>query len=390
MPRWDVHFDLHIDLSDSRMVRLVERAHALAAVITETPIPPYLQSRLDAVNIMRAVRGTTAIEGAEVSFQEVQKILESPDSQVLPASRGKDEQEVRNAQNAMHHIVRLLKQHPDCSLTEPIICDLHRLMTENIDYERNVPGHYRNHPVTARDYVPPEIGDEVKGLMQRFVEWLNTPPTVNWDPIIRALAAHFYLTSIHPFGDGNGRTSRAIESFLLYQGKVNARGFYSLSNYYYQNREQYVQQLDNARFNGDKSLTPFIMFALRGLAEELQEVHQDVLNEVKVISFRDLARELFLTHERLGTKAGVRGFQFLLSMGREPIALSDVYGHQLYKDVTKRTVQRDLKFLRDHELVIIQKGQMRINVDVMSQFTANEEIERNAIEIEHLTAVETS
>ena len=24
MPRWDVHFDLHIDLSDSRMVRLVE------------------------------------------------------------------------------------------------------------------------------------------------------------------------------------------------------------------------------------------------------------------------------------------------------------------------------------------------------------------------------
>ena len=62
MPRWGVHFNLRVDLSSPELVRLAERAHALAAVIREIPIPPHLQMELDAANIFRAVRGTTAIE----------------------------------------------------------------------------------------------------------------------------------------------------------------------------------------------------------------------------------------------------------------------------------------------------------------------------------------
>ena len=211
--------------------------------------------------------------------------------------------------------------------------------------------------------------------MKRFAEWLNSPPAVNWDPIVRALAAHFYLISIHPFGDGNGRTSRALESFLLYTGKVNARGFYSLANYYYLNRSEYVQALDNGRFNSDADLTPFIMFALRGLVAELQGVHDEVLHEVKVISFRDFAREQFLTHDLLGTKAGARGFHFLISLSPEPISMSEVYGHTLYRDMNRRTVQRDIKFLRTHDLVIVDNGTLIPNLDVMDQFTAVRELE---------------
>ncbi|MBK9546926.1 MAG: Fic family protein [Dehalococcoidia bacterium] len=58
-----------------------------------------------------------------------------------------------------------------------------------------------------------------------FVRWLNTPPASNWPPIARAIAAHFYFISVHPFGDGNGRTA-FVGGFLLYQAKVNALGFY--------------------------------------------------------------------------------------------------------------------------------------------------------------------
>lgn len=378
MPRWDVHFDLNIDLSNTNLVGLMAKAHALAEVIREIPIPPYLQMRLDAVNIMRAVRGTTAIEGAEVSTQEVRKILESPRRRVLPKSRSRDEQEVRNARDVMHYIVRLLKQQPDHPLTEQLVCEFHRLMTQNIPYENNIPGQYRDSAVHARDYLPPETGEEVRHLMQQYVEWLRTPPAANWDPIVRAVAAHFYLVSIHPFGDGNGRTSRAVESFLLYQGKVNARGFYSLANYYYQNREQYVQHLDNARFNGRNDLTPFLMFALKGLIDELADVHADVVREVKVISFRDYAREEFLIHGLLGTKAGERGFHVLLSIGPEPMPVSAVYAHPLYRGVNKRTVQRDIKFLRQHNLLIVENDKVRLNVDIMNEFTAIEELERDA------------
>jgi len=376
MPRWDVRFDLKIDLTDNVLVRLVERAHALASVIREIPIPPYLQMELDAVNILRAVRGTTAIEGSLVSTREVQDIMNAPWNQrVLPPSREREEQEVRNAQTAMYYIAKLIRRFPDHPLTEQLICELHRQITKDIPYENNEPGHYRSHPVNTGTYLPPETGEQVRILMKGLVEWLNTPPAVNLDPIIQALAAHFYLISIHPFGDGNGRTSRAVESFLLYKGKVNARGFYSLANYYYQKRPEYVWHLDNARFSDEGTLMPFMLFALNGLVDELESVHADVLNEVKFISFRDFAREKFLSHGALGTKAGTRGFHFLMAMGRNPIALSEVYASPLYKGMTRRTVQRDIKFLREHDLVVVQDGQLTPNLDVMSQFTATAELE---------------
>ncbi len=379
MPKWDVTFDLEVDLARTELVKLVERAHALASVIREIPIAPYLQIQLDAMNISRAVRGTTAIEGAQASTQEVHEIMNSPGKRILPEARGAEEQEIRNAQAAMFHIARLIKDSPDRPLTESLILELHKLITADIPYENNVPGKYRSHLVHAGNYLPPETGEEVRRLMTEFVDWFNSPPVSNWDSVIRALVAHFYLISIHPFGDGNGRTSRAVESYLLYQGKVNARGFYSLANYYYQNRSKYVSHLDNARFNSENDLTPFVLFALKGLVSELEQVHQDVVSEMRIISFRDFARETFLSHGLLGSKAGSRGFQFLMGLGHDPVPMSDVYALPLYEGLTRRTVQRDIKFLRQHELVVIDDNTIRLNVDIMSQFTAIEEIEKGVI-----------
>jgi Fic family protein len=376
---WNVHFDLAVDLSSPHLVRLVERAHALADVIQDIPIPPYLQLELDAINIMRAVRGTTAIEGAQISVTEVQRIVESPQSVTLPEARRRDEQEVRNAQEAMFYIASLLDSQPEHPVTQELICQLHTLITKDINYAYNTPGVYRSHPVNAGDYQPPASGDEVRRLMSEFVEWFRSPPATNWDPIVRALAAHFYLISIHPFGDGNGRTSRALESFLLYQGKVNARSFYSLANYYYQNRSDYVWHLDNARFNSQDNLTPFIAFGLEGLVSELQAVHAQVIDEVKLISFRDYAREQFLHKGRLGTKAGERLFHFLIALGRHPMPISEIRARtappaSLYRKVSMRTLQRDIALLRDEGLVKIEDGAVVPNLELMEQFTALREL----------------
>jgi Fic family protein len=356
------------------MVRLIERAHALSATIRDIPIPPYLQVELDAMNIMRAIRGTTAIEGADVSTQEVREIMKGP-APTLSEARQREEQEVRNAQDVMFYVAKLLGTEPEHPLTEGLICELHERMTRGLPYENNVPGEYRSHRVTAGDYVPPESGDDVRRLMREFIDWLNTPPISNWDPILRALAAHFYVVSIHPFGDGNGRTSRAIESFMLYQGKINARGFYSLANYYYQNRSEYVWHLDNARFNSAGDLTPYLMFCLSGLVTELQDVHTQVIREVKFISFRDYARQIFQRDGNLGTKAGERLFHFLIALGRDPLPLSELRtkkgpASSLYRNVSYRTMQRDIALLRERELIRIEDGAIVPNVEIMEDFTA--------------------
>ncbi len=374
MPAWDVRFDTRVYVTSPEIVTAAARIDALAGVIRNIPIPPGIQSKIDALNILRAVRGTTGIEGIELSDEEVAKIMRSPPTKrVLPASREREEKEARNAEHVMRFVVKVVRKDPGTALTEQLICRIHELTTQGIDYQNNRPGHYREHAVSAGTYVPPQTGEEVRRLMAKFIEWFNEGPPRSWPAAIRAIVAHFYVISIHPFGDGNGRTARAVESLLLYQGEINARGFYSLSNYYYRNRQMYVSLLDHVRFETDGDLTPFVRFALNGLVSELEAVHEEVLQEVTVIAFRDYARETLMTEGRMGTKPGERMYHFLLALAGQPVSLSALRRgrhplSQFYRGVTPKTLTRDLNFLRSNGLIITDGDEIRANLEVMKQF----------------------
>ena len=374
MPAWDVRFDTRVYVTSPEIVTAAARIDALAGVIRNIPIPPGIQSKIDALNILRAVRGTTGIEGIELSDEEVARIMRSPPTKrVLPVSREREEKEARNAEHVMRFVVKVVRKDPGTALTEQLICRIHELTTQGIDYQNNRPGHYREHAVSAGTYVPPQTGEEVRRLMANFIEWFNEGPPRSWPAAIRAIVAHFYVISIHPFGDGNGRTARAVESLLLYQGEINARGFYSLSNYYYRNRQMYVSLLDHVRFEADGDLTPFVRFALNGLVSELEAVHEEVLQEVTVIAFRDYARETLMTEGRMGTKPGERMYHFLLALAGQPVSLSALRRgrhplSQFYRGVTPKTLTRDLNFLRSNGLIITDGDEIRANLEVMRQF----------------------
>lgn len=374
MPRWDVHFNMTVETDDHGLISSLERAHALASVIRGIPIPPTVQERLDRLNIVRAVRGTTGIEGTEFSEETVARILETPArEQDLSARQAREEQEVRNAASLMEFVADYLEHNPRAPMSEELIKHFHEILTQGIKYEHNEPGRYRTFSVQAGDYVPP-AADDVPGLMAEFLRWFNSGPPRGWDPIIRAVAAHFYVVSIHPFGDGNGRTSRAVESYLLYQAGVNARSYYSLANYYYRERSQYVQMLDHVRFRNDPDLTPFVAFALRGLLEELGEVHREVLDEVRIISFRDYARESLALASKAGTPTGERMLRFLVGLGSEAISLKELRAGRLtqsvlYRRVTSKTLMRDINYLKKEGLVVVEGDALRANLKVMTQFT---------------------
>jgi len=349
--------------------------HALASVIRNIPIPPVVQRRIDALNILRAVRGTTGIENADLSEEEVRLIMESPsDKPALPPNRSREEQEARNAEQVMYFVAERLSTDPSLPVTEDLICEIHDITTRGINYHNNTPGKYRAHPVSAATYLPPASGEEVRSLMRQFVRWFNEDAPAKWDPVIKAILAHFYVVSIHPFGDGNGRTARGVESFLLYQAGINARGFYSLANYYYRQRDEYVRLLDHVRFQANGNLTPFILFALRGLKEELEIVHNEILEQVRVIAFRDFARETLLDEGKLGTRSGERLFHFLLALAGKPASLRALRSGEgelshLYRNVTSKTLSRDISFLKQHNLVIQDGDIIRANLGIMTQFT---------------------
>lgn len=377
MPSWKVHFDIVADLSRKGRREKIAAIRAVTQVLTAIPIPPHVRERLNALNIIRAVRGTTGIEGVELTEEEVADVVNAePDEPVLPPGREREQVEVRNAHALMLHIQGVLTDEPDRPLTEELIREFHQILTRKISYPNNDPGRYRRHSAVegggSYRYPPP---DEIPGLMTVFVDWLNRGKGQALDPIVRAIAAHFLLVSIHPFGDGNGRTSRAIECYLLYRTRINVTGFYSLANYYYQHRNEYVDRLNQVRFETDPDIGPFIDFALEGLVGELEEVRRTLIDEVRISAFRDYAIDRLRIAGRLGTAPGERQFSFLLELGSGEVAFADLLGGRhplalIHRSVGSRTLRRDLRELEDWDLIVVESGMIRAQLEIMDQFTA--------------------
>lgn len=381
MPTWRVHFDLRLDVDNQELRDLLAQIHAEASLTAGIPLPPAARARIDALHIVRAIRGTTGIEGTRLSEQEVSDILAAPvGTTVLSGSRHREEMEVRNADAVM----KFVAEAPGEPLSEDLIRRIHVLVTQGIPYEYNEPGVYRSHPAQAGDYVPPRSNEEIRTLMRGFVDWINLPQVLRWDPVIRAVGAHFYLISIHPFGDGNGRTCRAVESCLLYRGGINVVGFYSLANFYYRNRGKYVEMVDHVRFSSGEDLTPFVLFAVRGLREELTAVTKEVVGTVGKIAFRDYARERLFAEDGPGQKVGMRRFllfsavldtdEFRRSGGSVPAALQ-----RAYRGLTGRTFQRDVAALAAMGLVRVDGSEVRANLELMAQFTPKGLLQRTMV-----------
>ena len=371
MPRWNVNFEMRLDHGSPELAALVQVIHAIAGLVKALPLPPDADRRLNALNIARAVAGTTGIEGSTLTVDEVEQILSNPGREVLPLSRDREVAEARNAEEVMNYIARTSSN----EITESLICKLHQLTTAGIPYEGNTPGRYRSHPAIAGNYLPPASNDEIRRLMGDFVSWINSGPGRSWDPVVKAVVSHFYLVSVHPFGDGNGRTSRALESFVLYKGGVNVRGFYSLANYYYRNRAEYVRMLDHTRFRSNGNLTPFVLFALRGLREELDHVRAEVTSEMRKIAFRDYARELIFGPNGPSTpRVATRLLSMTLQLPDRGATIPETIqlcmaNIREYRRINERSIRRDVEVLLELGVVVLRDSKVVPNVELVDAYS---------------------
>ncbi len=91
----------------------------------------------------------------------------------------------------------------------------------------------------------------VPGEMKAFLQWWRHPPR-GLDGLIRAGMAHFWLVTIHPFEDGNGRVARALTDMALAQDEGTGMRLYSLSAQILKERKQYYGTLESCqKSNGD-------------------------------------------------------------------------------------------------------------------------------------------
>ena len=337
-------------------------------MLDSLPLPPRLRESLNRINIVRAVRGTIGIEGTHLSEAETGEILDSP-GPVLGPERAREEREARNAADVMRFIADSLARDPGQALTEELVRELQFRTTRRINYPHNTPGRYREHGVSVGTYFAPEAAD-VPRLMRDFLAWFRSGPIRAWPAAIRAIAAHFYLVSIHPFGDGNGRTSRAAESFILYQAGINRLGFYSLANFYYRQRPEYIEMLDRTLFVHDGDLTEFSRFALHGLLDELADVQREAIDGLTRIAFRAHAADEMQRSGSLRSATGERRLNLALEAADAPIPVSELLdgthrAARFYRGRSARTLSRDLDYLIAAGLIVSEAGVIEANLEIL-------------------------
>lgn len=373
--RWNVVFDPGLNELDKPVLRSLIEIEAYKKSVLKLPLPPRMRREIDQLNIVRQIKGTTGIEGNTLSEREIGQIISSAEAGPRGAKREArplEQQEVLNAHRVLEFIRQDVQKNPDGLLTEERIRHLHFLTTEGCDYPANVPGAYRTFQNVAGEYTPPEP-EQVPRLMAEFVEFINSRRVIErYGPVIRAILAHFYLVSIHPFGDGNGRTSRGAEAYILYCGGYNVRGFYSLANFYYKNRYRYVEELQAARFRHQGRLTEFVRFSLDGFVSELEQIQEQILDFVRRVMFMDYVEEL--SNDQLISWRALTILKYMVRerqrirlqefKSKEHYVVEAVY--RTYRGV--KTLSRDLKQLLDQGLLEIRDGFLEPNMGLMGKF----------------------
>lgn len=103
--------------------------------------------------------------------------------------------------------------------------------------------------------------------MTMFLRWFNGNDKT--DLVIKAVLAHLWFVTIHPFQDGNGRIARALTDMLLAQSDRSNHRFYSMSAQIRIERKQYYEILEKSQ-KGDLDITEWVKWFLSCLINALK------------------------------------------------------------------------------------------------------------------------
>lgn len=168
---------------------------------------------------------STAIEGNTLTLQEVKTIL---DDKISVGEKSLREiYEVINHHNAFNYVKECINEKKN--LNEAITKTIHNILMDNIF----TGGIYRNVQVWIKGakHKPP-LPNEMYNQIKEFWRTLNSKYKNN--SVKLAAYTHAEFVKIHPFEDGNGRTSRLIMNYQLLANNflaINIKKFNRLKYY---------------------------------------------------------------------------------------------------------------------------------------------------------------
>ena len=225
------------------------------------PLAPEIVRNLHEDTVLRWTYHSNAIEGNTLTLKETKVALEGI---TVGGKTMREHLEAINHREAIIFVEELVGNKQ--SLSERQIRSVHQLILKNID-DANA-GVYRksNVIIAGAEHVPPDAL-HVQSKMRDFVDWYRNE-SGNLHPVERAARVHADFVGIHPFTDGNGRTSRLLMNLeLLKEGFPAA--VLPVSK-----RLEYYEALDTAHTEGDYE--PFYTL-IAGVVEAGFDVYRHAL-----------------------------------------------------------------------------------------------------------------
>lgn len=289
---------------------------------------------------------TTHIEGTRLTLGEAETLWEGG---TVPQADPDDVRELLNYREAFDLVGGHLGD--GAPITEGLIREIHRRLVQGVRGGEGEPGAYRrvqNYVVNSGTgevvYTPPPPGD-VPACMHGLVRWLENPGDIH--PVLVAGIAQFQLVHIHPFVDGNGRTSRLLSTLCLYRAGYDFKRLFTISEFYDRDRAAFYGAIQRVRESG-MDLSGWLAYFVAGLATQLEEV--------KACGRAAVAADALAAEHSLNARQRL-ALGHLIERRR-----LDIQGFgRLCPEVGRRTLQRDLAGLEAAGLVCRRGGTNRLH-----------------------------
>jgi Fic family protein len=191
------------------------------------------------------------------------------------------EREVLNYNSALQSLYKSVRTN-QFGLSVPLI---ERVQGQVVDGLMDNPSHcgaLRQDAVLIRNpkaqdeivFIPPDAKD-LKRLMRGLVDYINSH-VGKIDPVILAGIFHRQHVIIHPFMDGNGRTTRLLTTAILGRAGLDLFTIFSFENYYNRNITRYFKSVglqgDYYDVEANIDFSDWLLYFAEGILDELRRV----------------------------------------------------------------------------------------------------------------------
>ena len=258
----------------------------------------------------------------------------------------KSQQMIHNNFQTIQYIV----EHKDEPLSEELLLQVHRLMTDKTMQHPEDAGRIRNNNDVVVEngithetvHVPPSY-KEIPQFIEDLCSFFNEQnPRQFIHPIIRGIVIHFMISYVHPFVDGNGRTARAMFYWYMLKQGYWLTEYLSISRVIAKSKKAYEKAFLYTETD-EMDIGYFVAYNLKVLEQSFQQLQ----NYIKRKQEEKKAASMFL---RMGN-FNERQAQIIKMFDDDPNTLVTIKDLQVKFGISPTTAKTDIIGLLEKELI---------------------------------------